>query len=417
MLILTALVMALAVMRRVYKSWSYSMPLDPYLTILIPALLILVVPALIVEGSDLDWIAITGIWTACAIAFLNPKSFRTPFKFNTRISAKTAGLLLNTLGGLHFILICLPALEVITTHGVSGAFQRDRLSDYFDGGMTSAGAIGSLRLISEMAFYVMLGKIFYKRHYVFFACLIFGYVGALSVYANTRLSLVLPLIAVGCFYCYARRLSSVAILSLLISALVFLPWYIFMTNAIRHGIEPTAEIGAVVADAALNEIDYNRYLRYATEYTRVNNFEYGYGWFISSVGNAVPRFIWQDKPVTSTSNRFTTLVTDEEPSLLNPVMTFTIFGEGYLQFGLVGVVMETVFVLFIFSKLFHSYMRSPNGGGELAAFNLLTLSLIYFRAEIPFIQIIFVILTLWILNSSLTCSERACRNALNVRAR
>lgn len=416
MLISTALLLVVLVIRRVYKSWSYSMPLDPYLTILIPSLIILVVPALVVEGSDLDWVAITGIWTACAIAFLNPKSFRTPFKFNTRISARTASRLLNTLGGLHFILICLPAVEAIATHGVSGAFQRDRLSDYFDGGMTSSGAVGTLRLISEMAFYVMLGQIFYKRHYVVFACLVFGYVGSLSVYANTRLSLVLPLIAVGCFYCYARRLRSAAILSLLVSVLILLPWYIFTTNAIRHGIEPTFEVGAVVADVALQEIDYNKYLRHATEYTRVKDFEYGYGWFISSLGNAVPRFIWQDKPVTSTSNRFTTKVTGDEPSLLNPVMTFTIFGEGYLQFGLVGVVLETVFVLFIFSKLFHSYMRAPGGGGELAAFNLLTWSLIFFRAEIPFIQIVFATLTLWILNSSLASPARTGRNVLLVRA-
>lgn len=416
MLILTSLVLAVLVIRRVYSSWSRSLPLDPYLTILIPSLVILVVPALVVEGSDLNWIAITGIWTVCALAFLNPKSFRTPFKFHTRISASTAGSLLKILGGLHFILICLPAVEVIGIHGVSGAFQRDRLSDYFDGGMTSAGAVGTLRLISEMAFYVMLGQIFYKRHYVVFACLVFGYIGSLSVYANTRLSLVLPLIAVGCFFCYSRRLRSAAILSLLGSALILLPWYIFTTNAIRHGIEPTFEVGAIVADVALQEIDYNKYLRHATEYTRTKDFEYGYGWFIGSFGNAVPRFIWQDKPVTSTSNRFTTLVTGEEPSLLNPVMTFTIFGEGYLQFGLFGVVVETVFVLFMFSKLFHSYMRVPNGGGELAAFNLLTWSLIFFRAEIPFIQIIFATLTLWILNSSLTSPVWTERNVLRVHA-
>ena len=416
MLILTALLLVVLVLRRVYKSWSHSMPLDPYLTILIPSLIILVVPALFVEGSDLNWVAITGIWTVCIISFLNPKSFRTPFKFHTRISARTAGILLNTLGGLHFILICMPAVEAIGTHGVSGIFQRDRLSDYFDGGMTSSGAVGTLRLISEMAFYVKLGQIFYKRHYVMFACLVFSYVGSLSVYANTRLSLVLPLIAVGCFYCYVRRLRSAAILSLLVSALILLPWYIFTTNAIRHGVEPTFEVGAVVADVALQEIDYNKYLRHATEYTRVKDFEYGYGWFIGSLGNVVPRFIWQDKPVTSTSNRFTTLVTGEEPSLLNPVMTFTIYGEGYLQFGLVGVVLETVFVLFIFSKLFHSYMRAPGGGGALAAFNLLTWSLIFFRAEFPFIQIIFATLTLWILNSSLASPALTGRNVLLMRA-
>lgn len=415
MVTLTALILAVVLIWRVYKSWSRSIPLDPYLTILIPSLLILMVPALVVEASDLDAIAISGIWTACVVAFLNPKSFRTPFKFNTRISAKTACRLLNMLGAIHLILTCLPAVEVIATYGISGTFQRDRLSDYFDGGMTSAGAVGTFQLISEMAFYVVLSKIFYKRHYIVFACLVFGYVGALSTYANTRLSLFLPLIAVGCFYCYARRLSWAAILTLLISAMFLLPWYIFVANAIRHGIEPTTEVGAVVADVALKEIDYNRYLRIANEYTQLNDFEYGYGWFISSFGNVVPRFIWQDKPVTSTSNRFTTLVTNEEPSLLNPVMTFTIFGEGYLQFGLVGVVLETVFFLFIFSKLFHSYMRVSGGGGVLAAFQLMTISLIFFRAEIPFVQIILAILTLWILKSSLAEPTKIGRNVVLVR--
>jgi hypothetical protein len=36
MLVLTALWLAVLVMRRVYKSWSRSMPLAPYMTILIP---------------------------------------------------------------------------------------------------------------------------------------------------------------------------------------------------------------------------------------------------------------------------------------------------------------------------------------------------------------------------------------------
>jgi hypothetical protein len=416
MLIVTALMLAAMVIRRVHQSWSRSVPLDPYLTVLIPSLVILVVPALVVEGSDLDWVAITGIWTVCTLAFLNPQSFRTPFKFHSRLPAGTARRVLDMLGRLHFILVCLPAVEAIATYGVAGAFQRDRLSDYFDGGMTSAGAVGTFRLISEMAFYLMLGKIFYAKRYFLFVGLVFGYVAALSVYANTRLSLVLPLVAIGCFYCYVKRLRTATIGSLLIAFLVFIPWYIFMTNAIRHGIEPTAEVGGVVADVALKEIDYNKYLNHATEYTRVKDFEYGYGWFIGSFGNAVPRFIWEDKPVTSTSNRFTTIVTGEGPSLLNPVMTFTIFGEGYLQLGLFGVVVETVFVLFLFSKLFYSYMSFPEGGGGLASFNLMTMSLIFFRAEIPFMQLIFAIITLWLLNSSVAGPSRENRNVLRVHA-
>lgn len=410
MLILTALLLVAVVIWRAYQSWSRSMPLDPYLTILIPSLLILVLPAFVVEGSDLEWVAITGIWTACAIALLDPRVFRTPFTFRTRISASMAGGLLYTLGGLHFILNCLPAIEAIETYGVSGAFLRDRLTDLFDGGMTAGGAVGTFRLISEMAFFLMLGKLFHKRHYVVFVCLFFGYLAALSLFANTRLSVVLPLIAMGCFLCFRFRLPSVVILSLLGFVLASLPTYLFISNAIRHGIEPTVEAGTVAVDETFKELDYNKYVRSLTEYTEVNGIEYGYAWFLGSFGNAVPRFIWQEKPVTSTSNRLTELITGAEPSLYNPVMTFTIFGEGYLQFGVVGVVVQTIFVLFIFSRLFHSYIRTPNGVGVLAAFNLMTLSLIYFRAEIPFIQIFFAILTLWILNSSLAGSKPRRQN-------
>lgn len=406
MLIMTTLLLSVLVIMRAYKSWSRSVPLDPYLTVLAPCIVILVVPAFVVEGADLNWIAITGIWTACAIALLDPKSFRTPFKFHTSISASMANWLLNALGCLHFVLNCLPAVEAIATHGLSGAFQRDRLADYFDGGMTSAGAVGTFRLISEMAFYLMLGKIFRMRRYVVFICLVLGYVGALSLYANTRMSVVLPLIAVGCFYCFARRARRSTILLLLLSALMILPSYIFISNAVRFGIEPTTETSGLILESGLSEINYNKYLEDINEYMQLNEFEKGYGWVIGSFGNAIPRFVWQEKPVTSTSNRFTTLITGENPSFFNPVMTFTIFGEGYTQFGLAGVVLETVFVLFIFSKLFYSYMRAPEGGGELAAFNLLTLSLIFFRAEIPFIQILFAIITLWILNSSLAGPAR-----------
>ena len=77
--------------------------------------------------------------------------------------------------------------------------------------------------------------------------------------------------------------------------------------------------------------------------------EYGVQHFYNAI-IFIPRFFWQDKPVVSFSYR----LSEEIYGKMGEnawVHTYTPWGEGYLQFGIIGTMVNTVIILYIISFL------------------------------------------------------------------
>lgn len=79
------------------------------------------------------------------------------------------------------------------------------------------------------------------------------------------------------------------------------------------------------------------------------DFEYGYS-FLLDIIQFVPRFLWTNKPITSFSYRLSQEVYNLSPE--NPstwVHTFTPWGEGYMQFSTIGVIIASLLLILIAS--------------------------------------------------------------------
>ncbi|WP_047049131.1 hypothetical protein [Vibrio mexicanus] len=137
------------------------------------------------------------------------------------------------------------------------------------------------------------------------------------------------------------------------------------------------------------------------------DFEYGYNWVVMPFVNLIPRALWQDKPLTSTSNILSEKVYDIRVGDGQPITTFTIWGEGYWQAGLPGVILAT-FLFFIVSCAFVYLLTMFQHTNYLAIYYIVNIAP-FVRAEIPMFLVLtnlFALLTL-IVVSYLLPSKRA----------
>lgn len=75
-------------------------------------------------------------------------------------------------------------------------------------------------------------------------------------------------------------------------------------------------------------------------------FEYGLQ-MVYNLISWIPRLLWEEKPLTSFSFRISNELYDNV-GISNWVRTYTIPGEGYLQFGILGMVLWSVFFIYFY---------------------------------------------------------------------
>lgn len=172
---------------------------------------------------------------------------------------------------------------------------------------------------------------------------------------------------------------------------------IFMraANYIRHGYvmdDLKLSPKSLILDTFSDDSNYYEFLYKLYETLEFDQFEYGFGWIIAPIINFIPRMFWPAKPYTSFSVRGTELVYYDYTSG-NPVCTFTILGEGFGQFGLIGCFLAPIVLLLCrninFKQL--SSIKYHQLYSLVILFSLLT----YMRAEVPIFWVIIDVF--WIL--------------------
>lgn len=379
---------------RVYRDWNESLLITPVSGLALVSFLLLMLPPILNSNIIISPISVVGLVTVSFFCLYIPAFFKKPFRLIHVNNVKVIGFFFFLLFIIHVFVTVIWAFDIIKVHGIFGAFLRNRLDDYLNSDIGSGAALSTLHLLTQFVFYFYVGQLLTVRNKkvrilgFWVVCL---YIFCITVYANTRLSVIIPIVVFLSFYCYRKKLKfkRIALVSILFMSI--LPTYLVLANNLRHGIGDE-KVEASVTKIISEQLDYNKYINelyfFYDDYQKM---EYGSGWALASFGNVVPRFIWEGKPVTSFSNRLTVAITGKELSLWNPVRTYTIFGTGYTQLYFFGVVLETVFYIFIFTRLFYSFRGLD--GGEFFSFYIACLSLIYFRGETPFIQIFLIYLT------------------------
>lgn len=125
--------------------------------------------------------------------------------------------------------------------------------------------------------------------------------------------------------------------------------------------------------------EYFHYLYQAIQNHRTG-FEYGLSWFVYPFVNLIPRAIWPGKPYTAFSARMTDKIYWSLTSG-NPVVTFSILGEGYAEFGIIGVFIAPI--LFVWVRSFNFKQIKKLKYNRMYILIIMFSLLTYMRSEVP----------------------------------
>lgn len=392
-IMLMSLIMAFVFIK---KSWTNSIAIDPKIAIVIPAFLLLVIPASIDDNFEISLsvlVYFSSILLIVSISKFIPLNFYPRIRIFSPIIAKNIIIVLSF---LYFFTMAIEAYSFIQQFGFFGSFTRDRLADYFSMGLSEASIITPIRIATELAFFIFLGTLLSNKKFKLFIIIFTSYIIFLSIVAITRLSIVIPLFCALGFWINKNnfRFKRIAIVMSISSLLA--PLYVYNTNLIRHGISISEGSYEGFREIENDTSRYNEYLSLIENYTNYQGYENGKAWFLGSIGNIVPRFLWPEKPVTSTSNRITEQITGFEPSINNPVITFTIIGEGFLQFGYIGIFIEVLLFFYFFKYIYEYVLKLKKEVTIFPALYICCIMAVYFRAEIPFTHLLFFFVTVYI---------------------
>lgn len=159
----------------------------------------------------------------------------------------------------------------------------------------------------------------------------------------------------------------------LILFVLLLPFYFSYTAYIRDG---NLDISTNNISILHGLSGLSTSLEFLDLYERLNedelSYEYGKQFFYNYI-SFIPRVIWKDKPYTSFSFRKSTEIYGEV-GINSWVHTYTVWGEGYNQFGIVGTILATLQLFFIIFILTSMLSRNP-------VYSILTLQM--FIIKIP----------------------------------
>lgn len=374
---------------RIVLDWRSSRLVSPLSAVTGLIILLFYAPAFFLS-KEISIIIVVGSITLVFLNILNPRPFRKPIAFVKFKNRQTVKLFFKAVFLCHLIISAALASQIILEFGIVGGLVRDRL----DGYLLNIGGINILNsvwFVTQFGYYFYLSRIFVTNRVCAIILSIF-YLVCLIYFANTRLSLLLPIGVMLAFYVWIFQLRFKVIFLISISLLLIMPSFLVYSNAARQGID-LKNINYNLYEFLIHQIDYNEYIDEIEMYysSPTQNYELGYGWFLASAVNVVPRVFYNDKPITSFSNRLTIKVTGQKISFLNPVRTYTILGTGYSQFGLIGTLIEVVFYLYIFSRLYYTAMDHLHL--KFFGFYIAIFSLLYFRGETPYVQCLIIYLT------------------------
>ncbi len=153
---------------------------------------------------------------------------------------------------------------------------------------------------------------------------------------------------------YIRRIP-IKLYSML--AVIFAPYFLSFAASIRDGMVGSAGISFLQGIWGMATILEAKYLVELKESGNIS-YEFGYQYILSAI-SFVPRFIWPEKPYTSFSFRVSEKVYGIAGEGGEWIHTFTPWGEGYLQFGIVGTLINTFLIFLIIVVVRSHLVRNP----------------------------------------------------------
>lgn len=194
-----------------------------------------------------------------------------------------------------------------------------------------------------------------------------------------------------------KRINFLKVTIIAVVGVYFALLFMKTANLTRHGLgneKFDISYSSLLLDEFSTDANYYEYLYELSKAVDdgTYNMEYGAAWYYYPFVNMIPRAIWHDKPYTSFSVRGTEGVYWSYDSG-NPVVTFTLFGEGYAQFGLFGVFICPL--IFLGCRFVNFRQARRMKYNKLYILIIMFSLLTYMRAEAPVFHMIIDGLWLW----------------------
>lgn len=350
----------------VYRTFASRNILSPQIFVFAGILIYLYIPAL---ANEFPYIHDNGYNTAllCGTIGCWVASFKFRYNIMDDVKPVCGEPKENIFKTLSYIYVCFLLFEIaekiIVAGSITAVFLSNRLDTYLGADLTSnSSPIRSFMFEGLKIVFFFYVDMLYSRGYKKKAIVLFMVpMMHLAFTAVTRFDF-LAMSASFFVYVLNKRMyikhSTIRIKKKLsfvkVSIFSFIGVYIallFMryANLLRHGLTNTVFdmsyssllLSTFANDSNYYEFFYDLYKKFTTGQVL---FEQGMAWFIAPFINFIPRAIWSAKPYTSFSVRGTEYVYWDYTSG-NPVCTFTIFGEGFGQFGYIGCFLAPIIFL------------------------------------------------------------------------
>lgn len=259
--------------------------------------------------------------------------------------------------------------------------------------------LGRLILPIRYLFYIYIYQKFFKRgkHILFIGLYLLPMIHLLLT-AITRFDFLVLLMILAILYIKPYIFSKngvryARLVIVMVPAFLLVSTYMYVANTMRHGLlsNESVNLSEVINSDITKDSPYFDLLGdlYMAKTENRISFEYGLGWVVYPIISLVPRRIWLSKPSTSFSNRYTEKLYWDTGE--GPVATFTIFGEGYLQCGYVGVILAPIF----FSRMRYFTLRlfAEIQNSEIILYILMFSMITFFRAELPTVFVLIDIIS------------------------
>lgn len=406
-----------------YRTARKSMLLSPQMMFWGVLLYVIYLPGLIYNGQPIDnqqfnlvftFASVGAIFACCCVKIPEVRALSSKYSVSTPIMV--------LLASPYFLYMLASVVGVVSSSGgVLEALKSSKLDVYLKGGILKGQTFELLVLIPKVAYYFVIGKLFYTGK-KWSALILTLTISVFFVFtANTRLPIIMPIIAISLLYIHMLFRSNMLIvmpvlLSLGVGMLLF---YSVVGNALRNG--QIHEIGHLALNfkyyiTRLNHNQLGYYNWMEDLYTEIEeerlDYDYGKAYFIYTPLSFVPRVLWSDKPITSTSNRLTQLVYGYQIGSGTLVYTFTVIGEGYWQFGYLGAAVASFLIIWMYCFLIGKILEFEYG--EFWAMMILLHMMPFVRAELPTVHVILGLLTVLLFRviSRKKFSDSSVRNEL-----
>ena len=292
--------------------------------------------------------------------------------------------------------------NIIAKGSLLAVFTSTRLE--FDTISSTGSFVYSIMLFFRILYYVYIYSLFKQKKHFKFLLLYLIPIFHHQVTAITRFDFLVMVLVV--FFLYiepkllkrklknrlnkSRRISKKKLIVIISPIILFSLFYMYTSNLIRHGLlQERADkitLDALFNSDLTNDLEYYYLLHdlYVAKDIGKIDYEYGKSWFYYPLLTYIPRNIWADKPPTAFSTRYTEKLYWKLGD--GPVATFTIFGEGYIQFGLLGAFFAPIF--FSVSRYWSlSYLKRIENSRIIIILILFSM-ITYFRAEQPIVYVL-----------------------------